>query len=101
MTDSRFHLGIDGGGSSTRALLADESGHVLGLGHAASSNCNHAGVEGAQREIEKAVNAAFQMAGVPRRKVRAAFLGLAGIVSEYDHAIARGIAERLALAEQI
>jgi len=37
---SRFYLGIDGGQSSTTALIADEAGRVIGRGH--GGPCNHA-----------------------------------------------------------
>lgn len=38
---ARLYLGVDGGQSSTIALIADESGRVIGRGH--SGPCNHVG----------------------------------------------------------
>jgi N-acetylglucosamine kinase-like BadF-type ATPase len=47
---SQYFLGVDGGQSSTTALIADESGKVLGMGRAGP--CNHAaGSEGRQKFI--------------------------------------------------
>lgn len=47
---SLYFLGVDGGQSSTTALIADESGKVLGMGRAGP--CNHAGAsEGRQKFI--------------------------------------------------
>ena len=39
MTHARLYLGIDGGQSSTTALIADETGRTLGLGR--GGPCNH------------------------------------------------------------
>ena len=36
---TRFYLGIDGGQSSTKALLGDDTGKVIGRGH--GGPCNH------------------------------------------------------------
>ena len=45
---ARFYLGIDGGQSSTTALIADETGCVIGAGH--GGPCNHvAGPEALSR----------------------------------------------------
>ena len=47
---SSYFLGVDGGQSSTTALIADETGRVLGIGRAGP--CNHtAGAEGRQKFI--------------------------------------------------
>ena len=37
----RYFLGVDGGQSSTTALIGDESGRVVGFGRAGP--CNHVG----------------------------------------------------------
>lgn len=38
MRRSLFFLGIDAGATKTHALVADDSGHVLGLGQAGPGN---------------------------------------------------------------
>ncbi|MBA4190316.1 MAG: BadF/BadG/BcrA/BcrD type ATPase [Planctomycetaceae bacterium] len=72
-------LGVDGGATSTVALLADATGRELGRGVGGSSNINAVGVPAALQSLDTAVEAAFQMAERPRAKVGAAVLGLAGV----------------------
>ncbi|NJM40154.1 MAG: hypothetical protein HC853_05015 [Anaerolineae bacterium] len=71
-------LGVDGGGTRTRARLADANGSVLGTGEAGSSNMQAQGAEAAQREILSAISHAFADAGLPPSPIHAACLGLAG-----------------------
>jgi N-acetylglucosamine kinase-like BadF-type ATPase len=76
----RWFLGVDGGQSSTAALIGDESGKVVGVGHAGP--CNHVStVESHARfreAIGGAVNAACQNAGISEPRFAAACLGLSG-----------------------
>lgn len=93
-----FYLGIDGGGTRTRAVLVDENGRFQGYGVSGSSNYDDVGITTAQSNIETAVRAAFQQANQPVQPCAAAFLGLAGVVSEDDRAIIHAIAANLNLA---
>lgn len=80
-------LGVDGGGSKTRALLADRAGRVLGAGSAPSSNYQAVGFAAATAAILAAAQQAAQQAGyagMPR--VAAACLGLAGVDRPADAA---------------
>jgi N-acetylglucosamine kinase-like BadF-type ATPase len=77
----RLYLGIDGGQSSTTALIGDETGRVLGLGQAGP--CNHAGASEGRRKFVAAVTASLSQAaasaglgGPPA--FQAACLGLSG-----------------------
>ena len=73
-------IGIDGGASSTTALLAEaETGRVLGRGSGGPSNIQAVGETAALRELNAAVAVAFAAASLPRTPVAAAALGLAGI----------------------
>jgi N-acetylglucosamine kinase-like BadF-type ATPase len=73
-------IGIDGGASSTTALLAEaETGRVLGRGSGGPSNIQAVGETAALRDLNAAVAAAFAAAHLPRAPVAAAALGLAGI----------------------
>ena len=67
-TAVRLFLGIDGGQSSTSALIGDESGKVLGGG--TGGPCNHAAAgEGAERlrcAITESVSGACAQAGLAR-----------------------------------
>jgi N-acetylglucosamine kinase-like BadF-type ATPase len=77
---SRWFLGVDGGQSSTSALIGDESGRVLGVGHAGPSH--HLGAdEGDARfndAIGGAVSSASAAAGLSDARFAAACLGLSG-----------------------
>ncbi|MFG6459735.1 BadF/BadG/BcrA/BcrD ATPase family protein [Roseateles sp. BYS96W] len=67
----RWWVGVDGGGTSTRAVVADADGRVLGRGEAGASALNQ-GVEQAWRHIGEAV----AHAGVPGLDLRDCALGL-------------------------
>jgi N-acetylmuramic acid 6-phosphate etherase len=72
-------LGIDGGGSYTRAAIADPSGAVLGKGQAGSSNYQSVGFAAATRALHEAIAAARMDAGLESHtRFDAACFGLAG-----------------------
>jgi N-acetylglucosamine kinase-like BadF-type ATPase len=72
-------LGVDGGGSKTRAVVADGVGEVLGEGLAGPSNPLRVGVVEAVGAIRDAVDKACAKAGVRRVEIAAAEVGLAGV----------------------
>lgn len=88
-------VGVDGGGSTTRAVLVDSTGHVLGLGYAGPSNYDDVGVGVAEENIGRAVSSAWHATGQAFRPADAAFFGMAGVVSDADrdtiHAMARAL----------
>jgi N-acetylglucosamine kinase-like BadF-type ATPase len=111
MTRLDLVLGVDGGGSRTRAWLAlrdhadesdsgDESG-VVGRGTAAASNPRTTPHEMAARNIQQAVHAAFDDYGVARQRVAAACICLAGADREAERVPIRRWAEQLQLAQHI
>lgn len=53
-------LGLDGGGTKTTALLVDENGRVLSMGHAGGSNYHSVGLEAAFPSVQRAVTDALQ-----------------------------------------
>jgi N-acetylglucosamine kinase-like BadF-type ATPase len=71
-------LGIDGGGTSTIAWLADAEGRVLGRGRAGPSNLKTVGADAARQALEQAISLAFAEAGLVVVPVESACLGLAG-----------------------
>lgn len=68
---ARWWVGIDGGGTSTRAVVADVAGRVLGRGEAGASALNQ-GVDQAWRHIGEAI----AQAGVPGLQLADCALGL-------------------------
>ncbi len=79
-----WFLGIDGGGTHTRALIAQASGAVLGIGVAGSSNYHSVGLARAVAALGEAVAAARAEAGMTG-EAEGAFLGLAGVKTAADH----------------
>ncbi len=80
-------LGIDGGGTSTTAWLADESGEVLGRGTAGPSNVKAVGIASGLAALEAATKLAFADAGIERQPIAVACLGLAGFDRPEDRQI--------------
>jgi glucosamine kinase len=72
-------LGVDGGGSKTRAVVADGAGEILGEGLAGPSNPLRVGVGEAVGAIRDAADKACAEAGVRRVEIVAAEVGLAGV----------------------
>ncbi|HLJ56159.1 MAG TPA: BadF/BadG/BcrA/BcrD ATPase family protein [Chthonomonadaceae bacterium] len=58
-------LGIDGGGTKTAALLADESGAELGAGSGGPGNIANNDDAALRRSLRGAIGAALQAAGLP------------------------------------
>lgn len=78
MTDAgRLYLGVDGGGSKTRALVGDAEGRVLGTGESTSSNPKSIGFDGSKTVVLAAMQQALAHAGVAV-PIAGAALGLAG-----------------------
>ncbi len=95
-------LGIDGGGTSTVALLASAmTGAIVGRGEAGPSNIQGVGVDAALGALDSAIDRAFAAANRSRTKVAAACLGLAGVDRQEGLDIIHGWAERVALADEV
>lgn len=72
-------LGVDGGGTKTRAVIVDSRERVLGEGIAGPSNPLRVGISNAATSIKEAVDKACASAGVQRAGILAAEIGLAGV----------------------
>ena len=89
-SQNRYYLGVDGGGTQTRALLADQNGRVRGCGHAGSANRNHYGRE----QVRATLQTLFRetLCGLPPGgSVSAIFLGMGGISTDRDRQDLTGI----------
>jgi len=71
----RLFLGIDGGQSSTTALVGDERGRVAGIGRAGP--CNHAAAEEGREKFRRAIGESVRAAAGDAR-FECACLGLSG-----------------------
>jgi N-acetylglucosamine kinase-like BadF-type ATPase len=90
-------LGVDGGGTKTHAVITDETGRTLGDGVGGPTNIDDHDLETATTNLEHAVNEARANAKLETKPFDAAFLGVAGVVSEADRGLVRELARRLEL----
>jgi len=94
-------LGVDGGGTSTVAWLADAGGRVLGAGCAGPSNAKAVGPEASREALGRAIALAFADAGLAPGSVSAACLGLAGFDRPDDRRLLTGWAEQARWADRL
>jgi len=88
--------GIDGGGSKTLAIVANERGMVVGRGSAGSSNPNLVGIEGSIRNIRSALMEAMSS---ETGRISIAVFGVAG--SEAQKKLAEELSSSLDFVERI
>ncbi|MBM3128783.1 MAG: hypothetical protein FJ009_09190 [Chloroflexi bacterium] len=81
-----FVVGIDAGGTHTRARVANLRGEMPGAGEAGAGNPHIAGTDSARREILIALQRACDNARVERRALVAACLGIAGVARQDERA---------------
>ncbi len=67
---TNYILGLDGGGTKTLALLADENGNILARGLGGPSNYNAVGFEAACVAIESAITQALSFASPSAENIR-------------------------------
>jgi N-acetylglucosamine kinase-like BadF-type ATPase len=77
----RFFLGVDGGQSSTTALIGDETGRIVGMGR--GGPCNHAAAEEGRDRLKRAVLDSLALASAAagldsRVRFAAACCGMSG-----------------------
>jgi len=95
-------LGVDGGGSKTRALVADRDGTVLGVGTGESSNYQSVGFASAIAALRTAIDVALHNAGKAQEaSFAAACFGLAGVDRPTDHALLLSSLQEQEIAQQI
>jgi N-acetylglucosamine kinase-like BadF-type ATPase len=94
-------LGVDGGGTSTEAWLANALGDVLGCGRGGPSNAKAVGPEAARRSLEIAIASAFTNAQITPAAVEVACLGLAGFDRPDDRKILTGWADEAGMARRL
>ncbi len=93
-----WFLGMDVGGTSTRAILVDAEGRLIAHGRAASANPHNVGMATARVRMVEAASAAWAAAGKRFQPARHAFLGCAGVKSRSEVYEVRAVAESDGLA---
>ena len=91
-------LGVDGGGSKTHALVADERGEVLGFASSGRSNWEDTGLEAAGAALAEATGGALAAAQVPPGALAASAFGLAGLDWDPDRPMLGALLDPLGLA---
>jgi N-acetylglucosamine kinase-like BadF-type ATPase len=93
----RLVLGVDGGGSKTHALVADERGEVIGFASSGRSNWEDTGLEAAGAALTEAVTGALASARVEPAALAASAFGLAGLDWDSDRPILGALLDPLGL----
>lgn len=76
---AEFVLGVDGGGTCTRAVITDGYRRLLGSGTAGASNPMRVGVASAASEVRRAIDEACRAANIAHERIAWAEIGLAGV----------------------
>lgn len=92
------YLGIDGGGTRTKAILVTAEGRVLGEGEAGPANYHNVGLETAAANLRTAAAQAWTSAGKAFQPAVRAYVGCAGVKTAVDVARVRAAAEGSGLA---
>ena len=98
---SYYVLGVDGGGTRTRAVIMGDGGKICGVGIGGASNYDDLGIDAARDNISKTVDLARREAGLLATPFDAVFLGIGGVSSEVDREIVRRMALDLHLAPEM
>ncbi len=74
----KYFLGIDGGGTKTHALIADETGQAVGFAHGGTGTWEGVGYDGLAEVLKEVSTHALDMAGIHMEQIAGAGIGLAG-----------------------
>lgn len=88
-----FAVGVDAGGTSCKALLAQQQGDwvVIGQGVGGSANMRQVGLENAHNAMRQAIEGAFGHAGLtPRLEDCHVYAGVAGLATPQDQSVFEG-----------
>jgi N-acetylglucosamine kinase len=89
-------LGIDGGGTKTRAVLLDEKNNEIARASGGPSNTHSVGQTEAEASLREAICQVIASAGLTADDVAAVGLGLAGVARPDDAEVARAMVSRIA-----
>jgi N-acetylglucosamine kinase-like BadF-type ATPase len=80
-----YVLGVDGGGTNTRAAIFSPEGEQVGEGHADAANFLRISLDVAVEHILQAVDEACGQAGITRERLSRICIGLAGVQHPEHH----------------
>jgi N-acetylglucosamine kinase len=90
-----YRIGIDGGGTTTRAVVVDAERRVLGRGEADSSNYFNVGLSAMAAHVGQAIDCALRAAGIKGDAIEGIGVALAGVVSAHEQGVVAGTLEPL------
>jgi N-acetylglucosamine kinase-like BadF-type ATPase len=74
----RYFLGVDGGGTKTHAVVADETGQAVGFAHGGPGNHESIGFDGMATVLQAVTTGALANAGITADQLAGAGFGLGG-----------------------
>ena len=80
-----YYLGVDTGATKSEAMIADETGQLMGYGRSGPGNWESVGWEGARVVLDEIINEAAAEAAIDVAHISASGLGLAGYDWPEDH----------------
>lgn len=92
-----YFLGVDIGGTKTAAVITDETGEVLSLKKGAGSNYQGCGIEESYKRANHTIEEVCKEAGITKKDIHNAYLGIAGVDLDYDIKIIKGILKRIGI----
>lgn len=102
MTEGRWVVGFDGGGSGTRCWVADLRGEVRGRAEGGAANPRAVGMDRALAELGRVAEAALRQAGASPAEVVSVAAGLAGAVRPaVQQAVSEALGKRFGRARWV
>ena len=95
---TRYVLGVDGGGTKTDAVIADEHGAVIATASNGGANWERMGIEKALTSLEEVIRNAANSAGIQTSHIESASFAIAGIDWPDDVALYLPLTERLGIS---
>ena len=86
-----FVIGIDGGGTKTKAALCDLNGNLLAIYKIGSSNLQNIGKENVKQVLSSVISGVITKAGVDIKDLSAICLGESGLDTNDDYEIYRDL----------
>jgi N-acetylglucosamine kinase-like BadF-type ATPase len=94
---TRYVLGVDGGGTKTDAVIADEQGNVIASASNGGANWERMGIEKALISLEEVIRKAAESAGIATSQIESASFAIAGIDWPEDVKLYLPITDRLGI----
>ena len=94
---TRYVLGVDGGGTKTDAVIADENGVAIATASNGGANWERMGIEKALTSLEEVIRNAATAASIQTSQIESASFAIAGIDWPDDVKLYLPITDRLGI----